>query len=268
VRWFKHLVESGSDPDIGAMMDEFGFKGYYLFFRTLEILGRECDSDNPGVLNGRFSWFLNQYRRGITSKLLQNYFRFCSELDNGNGRFIFIKKGKRFSLNCPKFKKIVDEYTRQKPYRNTEKVTEEVTSEVTKKVTPKNIEYKNIDKRECSEKDSPNPLKEKKSSFKYEKRHMDEAKYLELAVKSTNPRYKLSGNNYLGDWANTFRIMEEKKEATMEEIHFLIKYAHDDGFWYRNILSASKLRKQFSRLWEDARQEWEKNKEKYVGKNK
>jgi len=87
-------------------------------------------------------------------------------------------------------------------------------------------------------------------------------------VKSTNPRHKLSGNNYLDDWANTFRIMEEKKEATMEEIHFLIKYAHDDGFWYRNILSASKLRKQFSRLWEDARQEWEKNKEKYVGKNK
>jgi len=118
----------------------------------------------------------------------------------------------------------------------------------------------------CSENNSPNPPKPK--TYKYKENHMIEAKYLESAIKATSPKHTIQGGNYLESWANTFRIMEEKKEATIDEIRFIIDFAMKDKFWYRNILSATKLRKQFGRLWEDARQEWEKKKHLYVGKNK
>jgi len=122
------------------------------------------------------------------------------------------------------------------------------------------------DKEVCSENNSPNSPKPK--TYKFEIKHTIEAKYLESAIKATSPKHTIQGNNYLESWANTFRIMEEKKEATMDEVRFIIDFAMRDKFWYRNILSADKLRKQFGRLWEDAKQDWEEKKHLYVGRNK
>jgi len=47
--------------------------------------------------------------------------------------------------------------------------------------------------------------------------------------------------------------MIEKKEANEDEIKQLIIWIFDTSdFWYKNILSADKLRKQFGRLWEES----------------
>jgi len=100
-----------------------------------------------------------------------------------------------------------------------------------------------------------NKNKDKKSSkYKYQKKHFNEAKYLESAIKETNPKYTIRGKEYLEDWASTFRIMEEKKEASLEEIRLMINFAMGDPFWHSNILSAAKLREQFGRLWEQAKE--------------
>ncbi|MFW6132182.1 MAG: hypothetical protein ACOC5F_06270 [Candidatus Aminicenantaceae bacterium] len=92
------------------------------------------------------------------------------------------------------------------------------------------------------------------SKYKSSKKHLDEAKYLESAIKETNPKHTIRGKQYLEDWANTFRIMEEKKEASLEEIRMMIDFAMSNSFWHSNILSAGKLREKFGRLWEQAKE--------------
>jgi len=90
------------------------------------------------------------------------------------------------------------------------------------------------------------------------------ASFLESKIKEKLPRHRFSGS-YLENWANTFRIMIEKKEATEDEIKKLIIWIFDiSDFWYKNILSADKLRKQFGRLWaESGLQRKEEEEKKY-----
>jgi len=103
------MVDSGDDPDIGAILDEFGFKGYYVFFRTLEIMSREFNIESPGELHATFNWFLSRYRRGITKKFLLNFFEFSSKL----GRFQYKINSKHIWIKNEKLKDLVDNYTTQ-----------------------------------------------------------------------------------------------------------------------------------------------------------
>jgi len=107
----------------------------------------------------------------------------------------------------------------------------------------------------------------KKRSEKYS----ELAALLEKKIKERLPRYKFQGKAYLENWANTFRIMVEKKEATEDEIKQLIIWIFDKSdFWYKNILSADTLRKRFGRLWEESglqrEEEEEKKYKEWLGK--
>ena len=79
--------------------------------------------------------------------------------------------------------------------------------------------------------------------------HSELAVLLESKIKERIPKHRFMGKDYLKKWADIFRLMEEKKEATTSEIKELIIWVSKDDFWYKNILSADKLRKQFGRLW-------------------
>jgi len=107
MKWFKHLTASGTDPDIGAIVDKFGFKGYYLFFRTLEIMSTELSVENPAENSFNFHWFLDQFSRKIDRKTLLNFFDFTSKI----GRIYYTLNGKTITIKCPKLKDLTDEYT-------------------------------------------------------------------------------------------------------------------------------------------------------------
>lgn len=49
-------------------------------------------------------------------------------------------------------------------------------------------------------------------------------------------------------WANDIRKLRELDKRTPEQIRSVIEWSQQDNFWWKNILSASKLRKQFDRL--------------------
>ncbi len=89
-------------------------------------------------------------------------------------------------------------------------------------------------------------------------KHSELAALMESKIKERLPRHKFTGKQYLKEWANVFRIMEEKKEATISEIQELITWIYKDDFWYKNILSAEKFRKQFGTLWEQMRDDKKK----------
>ena len=90
-------------------MEEFGIKGYYLFFRTLEIMAREFDPEHPGVLKCKFRWFLNQFPRQIKSKTVTEFFKTTSKLC----RIMASYEDGYITLNCPKLKDLCDEYTKK-----------------------------------------------------------------------------------------------------------------------------------------------------------
>lgn len=107
MKWFKHLTASGNDPDIGDLMDELGFKGYYMFFRTLEIMSEEFSFDNPGEITVKFSWFLDQFSHRIRSDSVQKFLKITQK----NGRITSKREGRYITINCPKLKELADEYT-------------------------------------------------------------------------------------------------------------------------------------------------------------
>jgi hypothetical protein len=57
----------------------------------------------------------------------------------------------------------------------------------------------------------------------------------------------LSEPNWV-EWANTIRLMRLQDKRTHYEICELFKWANEDDFWQKNILSPSKLRKQWDQL--------------------
>lgn len=152
MKWFKHLTASGSDPDIGAVIDEFGFKGYYLFFRTVEVMSIEFDVENPGKNTFNFHWFLDQFPRKIDRKTLINFLNSTQK----KRRIYYSLNGKDIHLNCPKLKDLTDEYTekivRQKSGQNPDKVPIKVGIKSRTKNKNKEIRSKNINKEEINSK--------------------------------------------------------------------------------------------------------------------
>lgn len=106
------MVDSGDDPDIDAAWVNFGPNGYYVFFRTLEIMSREFDFSKPGILDINLAVLRRKYRTkwSKTAQVLSFYAE-CNRFKinyKGSG------KHRRISIECPKLKGLCDEYTRQK----------------------------------------------------------------------------------------------------------------------------------------------------------
>lgn len=86
-----------------------------------------------------------------------------------------------------------------------------------------------------------------RSKFKFETHHMKLAELLFKKIRENNPKAKQPN---LESWANTFRLMMERpnEKRPGKEIQDLILWSQSHHFWYKNILSADKLRKQYDRL--------------------
>lgn len=86
-----------------------------------------------------------------------------------------------------------------------------------------------------------------RSKLKFETHHMKLAELLFKKIKENNPSAQEPN---LESWANTFRLMMErpKEKRSGKDIQDLILWSQSHHFWYKNILSADKLRKQFDRL--------------------
>lgn len=111
MKWYKHLVDSGDDPDIDDAIALFGSDGYYVFFRTLEIMSREFDVYNPGENVFSISFFKKKFRISWrkTARILTFFDqrgRIFFSYSNGN-------KIGELTLNCPKLKEQCDEHTRK-----------------------------------------------------------------------------------------------------------------------------------------------------------
>lgn len=94
--------------------------------------------------------------------------------------------------------------------------------------------------------------------------YVHSAKALELAemllglILTNNDQFKHSEST-LSRWASDIDKMVRIDKRTPEQIYAVIRFCQQDDFWHRNILSGAKLRKQFDRLWMQAKSEYQKN---------
>ncbi len=109
MKWFKHLVKSGDDSDIETAIELFGSDGYYVFFRTLEIMADEFDP-----AGNVFLWDVFRKKFRITPLKLVKILSFFSKSDRILSRIFRQKRREYISLKCPKLKSLADEYTRKK----------------------------------------------------------------------------------------------------------------------------------------------------------
>jgi len=117
VKWFKHISDSLDDPFIFDLIDKFGGDGYMVFFGTLEVMSREFNVDNPGIctVSERFLTKKLQLSRQKLVKILN----FCEKKER-----IFVKYDKgNLTLNCPKLKNIMDNWTQKVLRSNLEATT-------------------------------------------------------------------------------------------------------------------------------------------------
>ena len=112
MKWFKHLVESGDDPDIGSAIILFGSDGYYVFFRTLEIMSREFDITNPG--RNIFFWQFLREKYRVSGQKLTKILSFFDQNGRIFSRTFYDGKIRMIELYCPKLEQLCDEYAQKK----------------------------------------------------------------------------------------------------------------------------------------------------------
>ena len=229
MKWFKHLTTSGHDPDIGAFFDEFGPLGYFLFFRTIEIMSTEFDIENPGKNKFNFQWFLSQFPRTIGKKKIKSFLISAQK----KKRIFYRINGTDITLNCPKLKDLTDEYTirliAKKSGVNQEQIRSESEKSPSHRIRSKN---KNLSKDKCTDID------------------FDLTDLLINGILKNDGKAKVpeKGTSTYLNWANQARLMREADDRPPQEIEALIRFSQEDEFWQSNILSMGKLREKATQL--------------------
>lgn len=101
-------------------------------------------------------------------------------------------------------------------------------------------------------------VEEKKSAEERELERLEEiewavhpqemARFLYKSIKQMNPNHNF-GNSVEWKWPREFRRMVEQDDRDPQEAMRLLKKARADSFWKKNILSPSKFREQYDKLW-------------------
>lgn len=91
-----------------------------------------------------------------------------------------------------------------------------------------------------------NTTLKRSSCNKYEICHMDAATYFYNLILSRNDKFKRPP---LDSWAKDIRLMQERDKRSLEDIKKVMDWCQQDTFWMNNVLSISKLRKQFDQLY-------------------
>lgn len=123
---------------------------------------------------------------------------------------------------------------------NNETDNENDTKATRKQQQPDNIN-KNVKNDKNNKKENTS-----RSKLKFETHHLKLAELLFKGIKENNPN---ANKPNLDKWANTFRLMMEKDKRAGKDIQDLILWSQSHSFWYKNILSADKMRDQFERLY-------------------
>jgi len=233
---------------LGALKNDSARLLYTWLLPHLDVEGRH--SADPDIIKGHVFPKIKSMTISKIKKLLK-------ELDEAK-LIILYKANDELYLQLEKFHKY------QKIDKNRE-AKSKIPAPTEENIINSGINHENSRLNQIKSPISLNKINKNKIKKECSEKYSELAIFLERKIKEKLPRYRFQGKRYKENWANTFRIMIDKKEATEDEIKRLIAWIFDESdFWYKNILSADKLRKQFGRLWaESGLQKEEEEQKKY-----
>lgn len=251
--YFSHDTNARRDPKILAMRSEFGVKGYGYYWIIVEML-----AEQEGYKLEHTKWVTNAIAMETQSDSteVETFIHKCIEeyeLFKSDGEYFWSESLlRRMRIKDEKRKKRSEAGRAGALARwgknNAEKGGEEKQTDSKRMANACDgnaIYSKGKESKVKESKEKESKVKEVRSKYKFETHHMKLAELLFKKIRENNPNAKKPN---LESWANTFRLMMERDNRSGKDIQELILWTQRHHFWYKNILSADKLRKQFDRL--------------------
>jgi hypothetical protein len=117
MKWFKHISDSLDDPFIFDLMTKHGADGYLVFFGILEIYAREFSPEDSWNLRVSLSYLKQKFHK-THKQLITNPLQTISN----SGKWSILFEEEHITIYIPKFKHLLDNYTRNTNPKQKEKL--------------------------------------------------------------------------------------------------------------------------------------------------
>ena len=232
VDYFPHVTETGKT--IYVLESDFGNDGYAFWFKLLEILGRS---------EGHY----------------------YDLRDPANKRYLLakVKVNEETAIDMLNLLNDVEAIDKQlwKKHRVVwiQNFVDGIASVYKKRNRP--VPEKPIFKGDVIVKESPQETTtDLKKMYAKDSLEYYLARFLQSKIKEGNKAFIVKGERQIQKWAHDIDLMIRVDKRNPRELAYIIKWATEDNFWSGNILSASKLRKQYAQLWKKAGRHFDNSK--------
>ncbi len=208
--------------------ERFVWIGFLLLAGDNTIEGKICITNKMGYTNEQLSELLK-----CEPELIDRAIKKMVKFDK-------IKVKKSNVISIVNWSKYQSEYQRQKQYRVTKGSNSKLHTKVTTESTTKGNDIERDREREGDIEEEREKKEINKESPEYRLSEL-----LLNKIKENNPNYK---NPNLSIWSTFIDKMIRIDKRDPVEVKKVIEWCQADSFWYKNILSTEKLRKQYDQL--------------------
>jgi hypothetical protein len=251
--YFSHDANARHDPKILAMREDYGVKGYGVYWIIVEML-REQDEFKLPLKKYIWSAIAMQVQcKDYAKDDAKHFVEICIneyELFNSDGEYFWsnslIKRmGKKNEVS--EKRRAAANARWDKSNDTNDSVKNDMQNNANAMQMDANAMQVDAIKGKEKKGNKENKIKDinKPSNPKYEICDMYSANLLFDLMLKNNPSIKRPN---LEKWAADIRKMREIDERPTEHIDYMIRWSQSDEFWKTNILSPSKLREKYDQL--------------------
>lgn len=216
MKWFQHQSTSHNNLKFQPILEEFGLQGYGMYWILCELVAEQGQNY---VITDKKKWKQSLiWSANVDASLLDRML-----IAFADSNLISKKWLNRGALAIPKMKDYSDNWTKRPPsnYRAT---TEQLP-----------VDKIRLDKIRLDKKSTPLLPKD-----------IELSQLLYNLIRKNTPNWYVKPK--IEVWAAEIRKLREIDKQSLEEIEKVIRWSQDNDFWKQNILSTTKLRKQFPTL--------------------
>lgn len=236
MQWIKHDTDANQDAKLQNVLLDYGLEGYGLYWYCIELIAGKVDKNNITFELEHDARIIARNVGSTEQKVqeIMKYFVSIGLFECSNNTITCLKLAKRLDQSMtsnPQMREII------KNLKNHDGVMTNHDGVMQDKIR--------LDKNRKDNKDLFVSSETKRSKFKYNDDDMSFAKEMFKRILIVIPSAKEPS---FKSWANTIRLMRESDNRNHSEMWKVFDWANRDSFWCTNILSPTKLRKQFDRL--------------------
>ena len=234
MKWFKHDTTALHDAKIEKLIMKYGIQGYGLYFACVEIIAGNLSNENITFELEHDAEIL-AYKFKLDTLLVEEMMKYMCSLglfETKNNKIYCYKLASRIDSSLIKNADLLK--IKQQIQEDSRKV-----KKLQEKPSQIRLDQNRIDK-----------IRKEKNSNKNKKYiPLAELLYKEHLKHDDKYLYGKQKEKTFNRWADDIRKIVEIDSRKYEEIKKIIKWIKNDEFWFKNIMSGSKLRKQFDRLY-------------------